>query len=627
MGRQVKLAQGSLSLSLNDTTYVLQAKGGWQSGAETVQLSVLVAPTTLAERARLVGAVRQMLAAAVVYEERMAGDPVWIYTKTCDALSTTAEVGATWLRRRVRGGEVTEQPLSGTAGAPAALLQITVRVTAEPWQRAAAAPVLEVLSGPSYIAPTGAGGIQTTGDVALYARRLRWTSGTGITVRTFWQYASAGSGQINFLRLSGNCRVYWGGSAGVWYGADETGTVRAQSAGSHGYTTGQMLEVVAVLGLTSCAIYVNGASVASYSGSFSWPAAPDTYRVLETGSAGTQTFWSIQIWPTKLSGSTIAELTAWGRPASEMCYLAPPSDTKATNAVYKLYNAGGEQPAPVHLLLDGVSQDFGAVKVGYRPRRIPGRMMMECENATLGSATAGNSNADASGSWQARFTPADTSWATRVTAALVDKPADLAAAQGEYRLFLAGYDSAASVQVNQVRWRMVIAGQAGEWSDAYSFAAVSQRSLLDLGRLSLPPGNWPQETLDATTTVYGSTLFVTIEVQARNTTGSGGGTLDLDALYLAPAEAEGTAEATFDVSAADLLLDFTTAPAAAILASDPRSLEFAGWATWLGDEIALAPAAGTCGTFMLFWLRDSSGQFYPNDTCDVWFRYAPRWLE
>lgn len=626
MGRQIQLQQGSTTLDLNDTTYVFQAADGWRSERTMVSIRVLVEPSALADRDRLVGAVRQMLGAAVIYEERAAGDPVYIRSKTCDDLDTTAELGATWLRRRVRGGSVTVQPLTGTAAVPAAILVIQIETTDDPWQRDVPAPVMEVISGPTYLSAYGSGAIQTTGDVELYARRLIWTSATGLTVRVFWQYASAGTGQINFLRLSTNFRMYWASTTSKWLFYDDAGTKIGESAVKT-YTAGEMLDIAFTLATSAAYLYVNGELMFTSGAAISWPATPDTYRVLMTTSAGTQVFWSFQIWPTIFSATVLADLTSnWGRPNSEMCYLVPPSDLKATNSIYKIYNAGGDVPGPVRLLFDtSGSTDYGRVRVAYRPRRVPYRILMECEDGTLGAATTANANAAASAGEQARFTPADTSWATRVTVAWLDDPNDVADSQGDYRLYLAGYDSAASVQVNQVRWRLVVAGVASDWSEELSFATVGERALLDLGTLSMPPGNWPAEAVAATTDIY-SASYVTVEVQARNTTGSGGGTLDMDALYAAPAEAEGSVEATFDVSAADLLVDFASDPMAAILVADPRTFEFAGWATYLGDDIALVPIFGTCGTFFFFWLRDDAEEFYPNDTCDVWFRYAPRFL-
>jgi hypothetical protein len=175
-----------------------------------------------------------------------------------------------------------------------------------------------------------------------------------------------------------------------------------------------------------------------------------------------------------------------------------------------------------------------------------------------------------------------------------------------------------------VRFRLVVAGQAEEWSEAKGATTVGTYSLVDLGTVRIPPGEWPAEALAATTDVHGGS-YVTLEVQACNTTGSGGGTLDLDAVYLLPAEAEGTLDLVLDVSAYYGLLDFTGERASFIGVADPRSLEFAAWGAYPGDRLELPPSTQEGGTLMLRWLRDTQGQAYMNDVCDVWLYYEPRW--
>jgi hypothetical protein len=620
-GRQIELRTGSTTLALNDATYILQADGGWASLDSRLSIKLLVKPTVLTQLERLVTPIERMLTAADLYEQSLIGSPVYVCTKTCDDLSTTAEIGATWLRKRVYGGQLRIVPLSGTAATPQAYLVVELAVD-ELWQRISPAPIIEVTSGSATVRATD-GAIQTSGAASLYVRRLLWTTSTGVTARVLWEYADTGTAQINFIRMSGDMRVFWGGTGKQFAIGDDAGTYHY--SGVYTFTAGQQIEIVARWTTTSLSVYVNGVQAIKQSGTFSLT-APDTYRIWEPDSgAGAQTLLSVQVWPTTLTDIQCTGLASWGRPEPHLAFTTVPSDDKATNAVYKIYNVPGHASARVRAILHSVgSQDYSQVRVGVRPLRIPSTVKFECESGTLGSATASNSNSDASGGSQARFTPTDTAYATRVTITLAANPADVAALQGAHRLFLAGYDGASAVNVNLLQWRIVVAGQAGTWSDELGFGAVATRSLLDLGELSIPADGWPEETIAATTTGYGS-AYVTLELQAKNTVGSGGGTLDLDAVYLAPAEVEGLASAVFDVSDVDLLLDFATEPPAALLIQDGRSLEYGGPAAWQGDDLVLAPAAGASGLVWLAWYRDASEKLYPNDTCDVWLLYAARW--
>lgn len=625
MGRQIRLAWGTQTLSLNDDTYELQAANGWNAAAETVTVRVLVNSTTLTEMERHIEAVRRVLARASLYAETLCGDPVTIQTKTCDALSVSAEIGATWRVRRVVDGVVDVQPVSGMAAQPAAWLVITLRTTGA-WQRIIPAPVLNAAGSTAALSSTSDGGIQTTGATELWARRMMWTTSTGLTARFFWTCSTTGlSNQINLLRLSGNFRAYYGTSDGghiyVW---DESGS--GADSGALNFVTGRTYEIVVRWTTSSIAVFVGGVKRNEVNKTVVWPGLTETYRVLATdANTGTQKWNSIQVWPTGLTDAEIATMAIYGRPAGELTWCVPPSSTAARSALYPIYNAAGDQPGPLRLLLDGSTQDFAQVRVGLRMLRTPTATVYECENGTLGAATTANSNAAASNSSQARVTPADTSWATRVTLTLAATPSAFAAMQGDYTLLLAAVDSATAVQTNRIRWRLVISGQAEAWSDERACAAVGVRSLVELGALTLPPGNWPVETLAATTIVYGGP-FARLEIQTANNIGSGGGTLDLDMLLLLPADATGTARAIFDVSEADLLLDWTSTPPTVILARDPRSMEFGGWATWSGDDLLLPPGAGqTAGALALAWLRNDAEQFYPLDTCDVRLYHAPRW--
>lgn len=620
-GRQIELRTGTTSLALNDATYILQADGGWSSQAEKLAIKVLVKSTTLAQLERLITPIERMLTAADLYDQSLIGSPVYVLTKTCDNLTTTAEIGATWLRKRVYGGRVRILPLSGTAAAPQAYLLIELDVD-DLWQRISPAPIIEVTTG-SATTRASDGAIQTSGAAALYVRRQTWTTATGVTARCLWEYADTGTAQLNFIRVSANMRCFYGGSGKQIAIGDDAGTYFF--SGAFAFTAGQQVEIVARWTTTSLSIFVNGVQALKQTGIFTLT-APDTYRVWEPDAlAGTQTLLSVQVWPTALTDAQCSALAAWGRPDPELAYTTPPADDKATNAIYKIYNVPGHAEARLRAILHSTaSQDFSQVRVSVRPLRVPSTIKFECEAGTLGTATAINSNSDASGGSQARFTPTSTAWATRVTMTLAANPTNVQDLRGAYRVMLACYDAAAAVNVSLIRWRINVAGQAGSWSDEFGVGAVATRSLLDLGELSIPPDGWPEETIAATTTGYGS-AYITLELQAMNTVGSGGGMLDLDAVYLAPAELEGLASAVFDVSDVDLLLDFTSDPSTALTIQDSRSLEYGGPVTWMGDDLCLAPAAGAAGTIWLTWYRDASEKMYPNDTCDVWLYYAPRW--
>ena len=622
-GRQVRLVWGFDYLSLSDSTYKLQADGGWTSQGTGLAVRVLVECSSMAEMERRITAVRQVISRATAHQERMVGDAIEVWTKTCDDLDMPAEFGATWLSKRIKAGRVEVQHLGGVAAAPNAILTIALEVE-EAWQRVYPQPLLECTAGVANLDSLARGGLATYNEVDLYARRMRWTSTSGLTARFFWTFGTAAANQINFVRLSANMRCYYDHATKRFLIRDNAGA----EGGSAELTlvNGRTYEVVVRWTASTMSVFLDGTRIAHNSESApAWPTNPDTYRLLAVdGTSGNQQFHSIQVWPTGLTDAQIAALVAWGQPAPELAWYEAPADAAARNAVFPIYNVPGERPAPLRLAINAPSVAAGRVLLAMRPLRRPGTLRMECEAGTLGADTASNSNAAASAGSQARWTPADTSWATRVTVTAVATPSLLAAMQGEYRLYLAGVDSAASVQVNQIQWRLVVAGVAGAWSETRAFAAVGTRSLLDMGTLTLPPGNWPPETIEATTTVYGG-AFVTIQLQTRNTTGSGGGVLDLDALFLAPAEAEGEAQSGLDAGT-PLVLDWTCEPPASVLVSSLTSYEFANWASYTGDDLTLQPSAGvSAGVLTARWLVTGE-EHYPNAECNVYPYMASRWL-
>jgi hypothetical protein len=353
---------------------------------------------------------------------------------------------------------------------------------------------------------------------------------------------------------------------------------------------------------------------------------PDTYQIFAPSTAA-QSLLSWQLWPAALTDAQCAALNAWGRPEPELAYLLAPADADNTDAFYKLHNVPGTDTTLLRAVLSNYSSgtDYAQVAYGFRPLRIQTTHLWECESGTLGAQTANNVEAAASGGNQARFTPASTSYGTQVTVVLCANPADVAAMQGRYRLYLACYDSAATVGVNIVQWRLVVAGVAEDWSSASRATAVSTRVLVDLGEVDIPPGAWPDESISAVTDVHAGS-FITLEIQIKNTTGSGGGTFDFDALYLAPSELEGVVTcASLDNTDEYLVVDFTSDPVAAVTVRDYRSMEFASWATVEGDALELTPVAGAAGGFWCYAYRDTNDQAFPNDDITAWLYYRARW--
>jgi hypothetical protein len=352
---------------------------------------------------------------------------------------------------------------------------------------------------------------------------------------------------------------------------------------------------------------------------------PDTYQVFAPSTVS-QTLYSWQLWPAALTDAQCAALYAWGRPEPELAYNVEPADADNTDCKHKLYNVPGTVPAPLRVVCGDFSSatDYDQVAYGFRPLRIQTTHLWECESGTLGAQTANNVEAAASGGNQARFTPASTSYGTQVTVAICANPADVAMMQGRYRLYLACYDSAAAVGINLLKWRLVVAGVAESYSDEFQATAVSSRSVIDLGTLDIPPGAWPEESAEATTDVVGGS-FITLEIQVKNTASTG--TFDLDALYLVPAEQEGVVTCT-DLDNTDeyLVIDWASAPAAAVSVRDYRSMEFATWGVIEGDAIEMTPVAGDAGTLWMYAYRNTTDQAFPNDDFDVWLYYRPRWL-
>lgn len=627
MYRQVQLRRmlgenAESTLDLNTAPYSVAA-GGWRSEGERLEIGVVIEATTLTALDRAVSAIWRMLAQAQAYTQRTNGQPIYVFTKTCDSVSATAEIGATWMRKLVAAGTLSvPDPSTLADGHFTVTATLTLEVPAQ-WERAWPTPLLVGYSSTTTYARAD-GGVVCVGQ-ALTARRVRWSSSTGLTARFFWEYsAPGGTNQVNFVRLSGNFRAWFGASTGRFVISDEA-AVTAQTA-VYSFTAGQVVEVVVRWTTAAMAIFINGVKAATYDeGGLTWPSSPETYSLVQPDAAVTAQILSIQTWATALTDTEITGMYGWGTPEPELCFSLAPASSELTALYRYIHNVPGDALAPLRVVMSG-SASFDQVRAHLRLLSAPASSVWECESGTLGTATASNANAAASGGNQARFTPADTAWATRVTLVLAADPDDVDDVLGRHRVFLAGYDSAASTNINQVRWRLVIAGVAEGWSDAVSLAAVATRALVDLGTLDIPPGAWPDETITATSDVVGGS-YVTLEIQASNTTGSGGGTLDLDALYLAPAEIETEVVcADFDYSDEFVVIDFASQLLNAVTVRNWRTMEFATWGGVTGDRLELAPRTGLAAFLWMYAYRDSSEQAFPKDTASLFLFYRPRWV-
>lgn len=630
--RSAKLVRGSVEISINASPYSF-VEESWSDGGTSLELVVLIKASTWADVERSVSALQRMMTQAAYYAQAGSGDPVYIYSKTCDALSYTAEIGATWRRKMVLGGSarVTKSMASPTDVSAWVTLALSVKAS---WLRAAAVPVIEATSG---LAGYAGGGLSVSASTAAYVKRLAFTSTTGVTARFFWLYASPGLTQVNFMRLSASFRAYYGASSGFVI-RDDAGF---SAGGLYSVSAGVVYDVVCRWTASEMAVFVNGTKVASRVGATTWPTIPNRYKLVELDAAApSQNMLSAQVWPTALSDTEIETLANWGRPDPELPFAITPTDgatptpVENTSAIYKLYNTPGDAPARLRPIVAGYTADYDALAVQVRTNGVPRAstggpvVKFECESGSLGANTASTADAAASAGNVARFTPAATTWAVRTTIAVCADAVHMDPYQGRWRLMLQAKDNAAAIQINSIRWRYKVAGVAGDYSDEVSLPSVSTRCLVDLGELTLPPTAWPEGAPASAGTEYSGSYLV-IEIETSNSTGSGGGTLDLDALYLAPADLEATATATtWDVSDQVLFLDFASDPPAPCVLYDTWStVEWGGSVTWEGNALELPPTTDPDDGALL-WLyayRDTSYQALPKDTLWAWLQILPGW--
>lgn len=606
--RQWQLRWHDVTINLNSAPYTVLSQSG---NGTALDLELRIEDTSVAAVERHMSQLRRILRAGSAYGETQAGYPLYVYTKRCDDLDTVAELGATWRRARVTAGA------AYITNAQAPHLVWVVRINLElaegVWRRAAPAPVL----GGSILVATRTDGGLTASGAAVTARRLRWSSTTGITARYHWLYTAA---NCTFFKVNATCRAWWDEAAKRFKIQDNSTTLVQSSA--YAFTAGAEVEVVFRWAPgAGLAVFVNG--TADGSASACTFADGDPYTVFEP--TGSQSLLSAQIWPAVLTDAQCTGLAAWGRPEAELPFYIAPANSWNHNQTFKLYGAPGEVSAPLRVILNSTSQDYDMVRLGLRTLRVPSFLAWEAEDGALGTATARVVDVNAANGAVARHTPTNTSWATRVTLTLAQNAADLAHLFGTHRVFLAGCDQAANVNVNHLRWRLVLAGIAEAWSDEIALAAVGSYSLCDMGELSLPPGSWPDESETVTSDVY-SGAYATLEIQVSNLVGSGGGALDMDVVYLAPAETELSVSATDLSTTQYLVLDWISQQPNAIAVYDWRQMEFAGWADPPGDLLALEPGPGAGSVLWLHCFRNTVEEAYAKDAVSVQLQVLPGWM-
>lgn len=633
--RSVKLLRGTQEISLNTAPYYFDDNAGWVDNGTSLEISLLVKSTAWADVDRAIAGLRRMITQGMYYAQAGSGDACYVYSKVCDNLSYTAEIGATWRRKKVLGGMMTTGRVMASPSGIAVQVTLTLAV-GETWWRAAAEPVFEATTG---LTTYAGGGMTVTAGVEPYVRRLGWASGTGFTARIFWVYASTGTAQLNLVRLSSDLRCFWSGSGNTFGIGNGTGTYYYSAA--QAFTTGQVVEVVVRWTSASYAVYVNGVVAISGNTTIIWPGTPTRYRLCAPdAAANAQTFLSVQVWAKNLSDTEIATLATWGRPDPELALWITPTDgatptpVENTSAAYKLYGAPGSVATRLRPIIAGYTANYDMLAVHLRTGDVPRHstggpvVKFECESGSLGANTASVADASASGGNVARFTPADTSYAVRTTITICADAVHMSPYVGKWRVMLQAKDNAASVQLNVIRWRYKMAGVAGDYSDEYSLPAVATRCLGNLGELTLPPTAWPEGATSSGGAEY-SGSYLTIEIEAKNTAGTG--TLDLDALYLAPADIEAQATATgWVVADAVLFLDFVSEPAAPSIVYDTWSnTEWGGTLLWEGTPMILETQPSTDpDDGALLWLyvyRDTSYQALPKDTLFAWLQVLPGW--
>lgn len=645
-GRIVKLVRGDAALKLyqlrEGAEIVGIADGSWNDQEGGVEFDLVVRGSWNAAT-RAMNLVQSWLSQAGYNDYYRSGDPVFLYAKTCDRLEPTAEIGATWRAKPVYGGEVRwGRWIEGPNGV-LAHLKVALQ-TKGAWHRCAAAPVAETTGSVSIFngyAEDGQGrgglvsGVTVGAGTALHVRRQQWNSATGLTARYLWRRGVVNNQVLEFLRAGSNFRAWNNAATATLHISDNAGNTASCSFVP---LTDLVYDLVFRWSAGAVTIFVNGAKAAELLATVSWPSPPERYQLISVhSSSAAQTLLSAQVWPAALSDSEIASLYAWGWPDCELACAVTPTDgagptlCENRSAQWRLYHVPGGLGSRLSAVVQS-GADLDMLEVGCKAGGTPAggiATRYECESGVLGANTATVSDSGASGGAVARFTPANTNWATRTTVTLCATAASLFALRGRWHLMLNAIDNASTVQRNWVRWTLYMAGQPVlSAAEEYSLPAVGERMLISLGEIQ-----WPTPTLtDAMLRSAGAQYnggYVTLALEARNTVGSGGGTLDMDALYLVPADLMARFTATsWNAATQYLQADFAgVTPVAALIFNQYRNQEWAGPAWWEGDLLALPPSNLANDGILLQFLgfRTAQRRWHPLDTLYAYLWVQPLW--
>lgn len=642
--RSLKLVSRGEELTLSSGQNPALVEESWNDQGDGVQFTILYQDLTWNAVKSFMHRLQLLLSQASRDAESLSGSPVYLYSKTCDSVSTIAEFGPTWKMKRILSGLVKLEKTTNNPNRVAAWLTISV-ATEIYWRRCQPVNPLEhgTLAAVDHPA-AGTLSLAQGSSSHLFYRKIGWTAATGVTVRYLWQYRSPMDSQLSFMRVGGSSfRLYYGPS---WYGfafLDES--AQRFSTSSFTMISGQVYDLVLRLGTSHASLFVDGVLAGSYSSALSWPSYSNRHPILsyDAGTGVAQYLRGLQVWPTLLTDAEVASLTSWGRPDAELPLLVTPADgatptpVENTSSRYSLVAVPGTAPAPLRTLVAGYVTAFRKVIAGIRQGGVPRPSTFstlvtkyEAESGTLGSGVTSVVDSSASNGNVARYTPTSSAWAARVTVTLAADAANVTVLRGTWRLLVLVKDSASVLQTNSLRYCLNIAGQRiTDYSEEVSAPALSTRSLVDLGTLQIPPSQWSRTALASTGTQYVGN-YLTLEIQVYNSIGTGGGTLDIDALYLVPVDAELEAlTPTWSVSNQVVSLDFVNdPPTSELLFSTWSAAEWAGLVDYLGDSLEVPPNLGVDDNSLLVLQvqRDTLGQTYPKDTSWVYVQIQPRWV-